>query len=75
MAGDAVEVDAHLADFAGGVLAAAVHLAIEDEAAADAGAEGEGDDVAEAASGAIAELGPGHGVGVIFDNDGETGFV
>ena len=75
VAGDAVEVDAHLTDFAGGVLAAAVHLAIEDEAAADAGAEGEGDDVAEAASGAIAEFGPGHGVGVIFDDDGEAGFV
>ncbi len=75
VAGDAVEVDAHLADFTGGVLAATVHLAIEDEAAADAGAEGEGDDVAKAACGAVAELGPGHGVGVIFDDDGEAGFV
>ncbi len=65
----------HVAELAAHAPAAPVDGAAEDEAAADAGADGDGDEVALAPAGAEAELAPGHRVGVVLHHDGQAGHL
>ncbi|GAA2930482.1 hypothetical protein GCM10020221_27800 [Streptomyces thioluteus] len=51
---------------------AAAQLVADDDAAAQAGAQGDADDVVVALAGAEAVLAPGGGVGVVLDDDGEA---
>lgn len=65
-----------MADFTGGVRGAAEDAAIDDEARADAGAEGEEDEVLEigaAFANAVVKLGECAGVAVVLDEDGQAG--
>ena len=71
MAGAALVVDGGLADLACAVAVAADELVVDDDAAADAGAEGEADEVFHAPAGAAFPFGEGHAVGVVVDGDGE----
>jgi len=68
-------VDGGVTDLAGAELCAAVELAVDDEAAANSGAEGDGDEVSVAFAGAVVPLGVGHAVGVVVYGDGEFGFL
>ena len=67
LAGLAVLDDHHVPDLG----PAAVELAVEDEAAADAGAEREQDEVAGAAAGAVHELGERGGAAVVDQRDAQ----
>ena len=69
---DAVGHDAHVADLGADAEGAAVELAVEHEAAADAGADGDQQQVVDVLAGAEAELAPGGGVGVVLDDDREV---
>ncbi len=62
----------HVAELAGQSVLAAVDVAVADDGAADAGAERDHDHVVLAAAGAEAPFGPGGGVGVVLDHDGEA---
>ena len=65
-----------MADFAGSVGGAAEDVAIDNEAAADAGAKGEKDKVLEvgaAFADAVMKLGEGAGVAIVLDEDGQAG--
>ena len=61
--------DLHVAELAGDAEAAALDLAVDEDAAADAGAEGHHHHVGLAARGAEPPLGPDRGVGVVVDED------
>ncbi len=58
-----------MAELAGGAARTPVQLAVRDDAAADAGAQGEHDHLARAAAGAVAKLGEAGHVGVVVDHD------
>ena len=65
-----------MADFSSGVSGAAEDAAVDDEAAADAGAKGEEDEVLEvgaAFADAVMKLGEGAGVAIVLDEDGQAG--
>ena len=66
---DAARHDLHVAELAGDAVPPALDVAVDDERAADARAEGDDDDVRLTAGGAEARLGPGRRVGVVVDGD------
>src|SRR4029077_15680647 len=68
-AGGAVAVDDHVADLPGGAGEARVELAVEDQAAAHPGADGDEDEVAGATAGAGGPLRVAGEVGVVLDDD------
>jgi hypothetical protein len=59
----------HVAELAGHPVAAAVDASVEDERAADAGAERHDDGVPGTASRTVRVLGPGRAVGVVVERD------
>src|SRR5207302_3863239 len=61
--------DTDMTGFAGESEAAAVEIAVDDEAAADAGADGQHDDVGELLAGAEPVFAPCGCVGVVLDDD------
>src|SRR5690606_32656249 len=63
--------DLHVPELAGDAVLAAFDLAVLQDRAADAGAQRDHHEVVLAASGAEAPLGPGGGVGVVVDQDGD----
>lgn len=63
--------DLHVAELAGHAVLAALDLAVLEDRAADAGAERDHDEVLLTAARAEAPLGPGRGVGVVVDHDGD----
>src|SRR6478735_780765 len=69
LAPDAVGYDAHVPELARDAVATADDPPVEHDAPADAGAEVDHDQVALAAAGAEAVLGPHGGVGVVVDED------
>ena len=73
-AGDSVQIDAHLSDLAGGAGGSTEEASVEDQAAADAGAESHAHGVFATAGGAVFPFGVGHAVGVVFNDGGQAGF-
>ena len=72
----AVFGEAPVANFAGSVGSATEDAAVDDEAAADAGAKGEEDKVLEIGASfadAVMKLGEGAGVAIVLDEDGQAG--
>ena len=65
-------VDGGLAEFSGDEVCTANHASVDDDAATNSGAEGEGDEVIHAATGAAFPLGISHAVGVVLDGDREV---
>ena len=68
----AVGHDPHVADLAAHAEASAVQAAVEHHAAADAGADRDEQQVVDVLAGAVPELAPRGGVGVVLDDDGEV---
>ena len=66
---DSAGHDPHVADLGGDPEGAAVQLAVEDDAAADAGADGDQEEVVDVLAGAEGELAPRRGVGVVLHHD------
>ena len=64
--------DAHVADLGAGAEAAAQQAVADDDGAADAGSDGERHHVGVQASGAVAELGPAGGIGIVLDEHREV---
>ncbi len=64
--------DADVAELGGDAEPAAAQLVADDDAAAEAGAERDADDVVVALARAEAVLAPGGGVGVVLDDDGQA---
>ena len=63
---------AHVPDLGAHAEGAAVERAVEDDAAADAGADGDQQEVVDVVAGAELELAPGRGVRVVLDDDGQA---
>ena len=72
LAGRAVGLDHGVAELGAGAGRAAVDLAVEDQAAADPGADRQHHRVVGAAGGAVEVLGQGGDVGVVVDEDGQA---
>ena len=66
---DAVGHHAHVADLGADAVRAAVDLAVEHQPAADTGADGDQQQVVGVVAGAVTELAPRRGVGVVLDHD------
>ena len=64
--------DAQVADLGADPERAAVELAVEDQPAADAGADRDQQQVVDVVAGAVGELAPRGGVGVVLDHDREV---
>ena len=64
--------DAHVADLGADAEGAAEQLAVEHDAAADAGADGDQQQVVDVVAGAEGELAPGGGVRVVLDHHREV---
>lgn len=67
--------DDDVADLAAQPGMTAVQLAVQDEAGADAGADGDDEGVAVAGGRAVAGFGPGGRVGVVVDDGGQPGLL
>src|SRR6478735_1089253 len=68
---DAVRYDAHVADLRADAVRAAVDLTVQHQPAADTGADGDQQQVLGVVAGAVHELAPRRGVGVVLDHDRE----
>ncbi len=68
----AVGVDDDVPDLTGGATRAAVELAVDDDAAADTGADGDEDQVAAAAPRAFMELAIGRQLGIVLEMGGHA---
>ena len=67
------DVDGEVADLGAEVVRAAVHAAVEQEAAADAGAERHEHDVAQTGGGAVRDLAERRDARVVVDDDRAAG--